>query len=242
MPIPLLPILLSKGWVVAGLDFLKKFWPYLLVIGLVIYGLYWYGNSRYQDGFNAAQAKYEKAFNDQLELEKKALTQAQAQFEKGVKDAQTQSEQARLAKAEAERQSQAYQQKANQYYHLWQEALRNGKIPVSDPNAPHYFTHGFVGMYNLAVQLPESSGPTNPSSAGGILQDRPQITVSEVATAAGLKPGAAAIDLAGQSTVDEHALLYNAQYNYRIANTCLVERQLINEYFQKLCELGFCEQ
>lgn len=234
--------LLSKfgGGMLSGLfDFLKKFWPYVLFVGLLFAVMWWYGEKRYNEGYAKAEATYEKASSDALHAKAEEMRKQAQMYQSQITKANETSAKAEAAKAAAEVKARQYREKATTYY-AQLEHIKN-EVPITGTDGPHYFTHGFVGMYNLAVQLPESNQGVS-GTASGNADNGPEVGLPQVAEAAGLERGASAHDLAGQSQVDEDDLLYNAQYNYRIANTCIAERQLINEYFQSLCKLGYCEQ
>lgn len=239
--LPILPLLSKFGLgALTGLwDFLKKYWPYVLFVAVLFYIMHWYGEKRYNEGFSTAAVEYEKATADALQSKVEELRKQKELYEGQIKKAQTTTADAQKAKEKAEADARKFREKAGSYY-AQLEKLKH-EITITGPDGPHNFTHSFVGLYNLAVRLPEGDQGVS-GTASGNADNGPQVGLPEIAEAAGLERGASANDLAGQSTVDEFDLLYNAQYNYRIANTCIAERKLINEYFNKLCELGYCEQ
>jgi hypothetical protein len=201
--------------------------------------MHWYGEKRYNEGFSTASVSYEKANAEALFAKTEELRKQKELYEGQIKAANKTSADAQSAKEKAESDARKYREKSSAYY-AQLERLKH-EVTITGPDGPHNFTHSFVGLYNLSVQLPKGN-PSVSGTASGDVDHQPGIGLPEIAEAAGLERGASANDLAGSSQVDEYDLLYNAQYNYRLANTCIAERRLINEYFQSLCKLGYCEQ
>lgn len=224
---PLLPLLKP------AMSLLSKYWVHILIVAIVIFGVWKFADYNYDKGVSDTKASYEEAARKNAEEHNRELVKQQGEYEKLITTANGMEDAANKAKDTAEKEANKYRQQADSYYQKWQESLHN--VPISHSDGPHHFTYGYVGMYNLAVQVP--AGTTDlPSGETG-----PSFNLSEIAAAAGLESGASAAALAQDSPITEFELLQTEQHNLHIANTCIAERKIINDYFQKLCDLGFCQ-
>ena len=239
MPLPIiaLPIiktLISSNAMNAVFGVLKKYWPHLLVIGLVLYGLYRYGEYREDVGVQKTTAHYEAILKEKAEAETRATEHMVAEYESLVNAAREKEQAAEAARIKAERESARWRRESGTYYDQLGE-MQNELEELRDAldvGAVGRVSHGFVGLHNLAVQIQNEAGTGSPIPDPGL---------SDVSEAAGLDRGTPTDALVAESEVTLDQVAQTIRYNYKIANQCLNDRKQMKDYIDELCKLGFCK-
>jgi len=214
--------------------FIGNYWHYLLIGGLIIFAIYKYGEYREELGVIKTKAYYEQLLKEQAINNEKVLKKTIAEYETLVEEVRKKEKKADEARIKAEAQAAKYRRDSESYYGQLgdlADELKELREALSGGNA-NRVTYGFVGLHNMAVQIPSQAGTGSTNTKPGL---------PDVSEAAGLDRGTPTSTLVTESQVTLDQVAETIQYNYEIANQCLNDRKQMKDYIDELCKLGFCK-